>query len=120
MPGRLVEALNLNIIDFASGTADVPAESHDFLDQSAKAIVGAPAGTVLEVGGHADSTGSAAADQALSEQRASAVRDYLVRQGVNPASLTATGYGAVKPVPDTATDEGRFSHPAHRVSASVR
>ena len=108
--GQLVEALNLSIINFAPGKADLPAESRDILDQSAKAIKGAPAGTVLEVGGHADNTGDATANQALSARRAEAVRDYLVRQGVEPGSLTAKGYGSSKPVADNSTEDGRFKN----------
>jgi outer membrane protein OmpA-like peptidoglycan-associated protein/uncharacterized protein YidB (DUF937 family) len=105
---QLVDALNLNIINFASGTSDVPAESREILDQSARAIAGAPAGTVLEIGGHTDNTGQPAANEALSARRASAVREYLIRQGVSPGRLTAKGYGAEQPVAGNATEAGRF------------
>jgi outer membrane protein OmpA-like peptidoglycan-associated protein len=104
----LTEALNLNVINFASGSAAIPSESHAILDQSAKAIEGSAAGTVLEVGGHTDNTGAPAANEALSARRAAAVRDYLVKQGVKPAMLTAKGYGASKPVADNGTADGRF------------
>ena len=106
----LTEALNLNVINFASGSAAIPSESHAILDQSAKAIEGAPAGTVLEVGGHTDNTGAPAANEALSARRAAAVRDYLVKQGVKPAMLNAKGYGASKPVADNTTADGRFKN----------
>ena len=114
---QLVEALNLNIINFASGKADIPAESREILDQSAKAIAGAPAGTILEIGGHTDNSGSAAANEALSARRAAAVRDYLLRQGVAPGTLTAKGYGAGKAVADNATEDGRFQN--RRIEFSV-
>ena len=105
---QLVEALNLNIINFASGKADIPAQSRVILDQSAKAIAGAPAGTVLEIGGHTDNSGRPQANEALSARRAAAVRDYLIRQGVKPTTLVAKGYGAGKPVADNGTADGRF------------
>jgi outer membrane protein OmpA-like peptidoglycan-associated protein/uncharacterized protein YidB (DUF937 family) len=105
---QLVEALNLNIINFASGASDVPAESRGILDQSAKAIAGAPAGTVLEIGGHTDNTGRPAANEALSARRAVAVRAYLLRQGVSADRLRAKGHGANQPIADNATDAGRF------------
>lgn len=106
--GDLVEALNLNIINFPSGSAAIPAESHAILEQSAKAIKGAPKGTVLEVGGHTDNTGNAASNLKLSEERAQAVRKYLIDQGVQSEALTAKGYGPAKPVADDASEDGRF------------
>ncbi len=105
---QLVSALNLNIVNFGSGSAALPAESRAVLDRSAQAIRGAPAGTVLQVGGHTDNTGNAAANQRLSQQRADAVRRYLITQGVADASLTARGFGSANPVADNSTDAGRF------------
>lgn len=105
---QLTEALNLNIVNFASGSATLPAESRGVLDRSAEAIRGAPDGTVLQVGGHTDNTGDPAANQRLSEQRAKAVRDYLVERGVAAASLTARGFGSSNPVADNSTEAGRF------------
>ena len=105
---QLTEALNLNIVNFASGSAALPAESRGVLDRSAQAIRGAPDGTVLQVGGHTDNTGDPAANQRLSQQRAEAVRDYLVARGVPAASLTARGFGSADPVADNATEAGRF------------
>jgi outer membrane protein OmpA-like peptidoglycan-associated protein/uncharacterized protein YidB (DUF937 family) len=107
---QLVEALNLNIINFAPGKAEIPPQSSDILDQSGKAIAGAPAGTVLEIGGHTDNTGRPEANDALSARRAAAVREYLVRQGVKPATLVAKGYGASKPVSDNSTADGWFQN----------
>ena len=43
----------------------------------------------------------------LSEQRAAAVRAYLVRQGVDAGRLTTAGFGASRPVADNATELGR-------------
>ena len=105
---QLTDALNLNIVNFASGSAALPAESRGVLDRSAQAIRGAPDGTVLQVGGHTDNTGDPAANQRLSQQRAEAVRDYLVGRGVPAASLTARGFGSSDPVADNATEAGRF------------
>ena len=105
---QLVDALNLNIVNFASGSAALPAESRGVLDRSAEAIRGAPEGTVLQVGGHTDNTGNAAANQRLSQQRADAVRRYLVGRGVPEASLRARGFGPANPVADNSTEAGRF------------
>ena len=105
---QLTEALNLNIVNFSSGSAVLPAESRSVLDRSAEAIRGAPEGTVLQVGGHTDNTGDAAANQRLSRERARAVRDYLVERGVPAAALTVRGFGSSDPVAANDTDAGRF------------
>ena len=46
----------------------------------------------------------------LSQRRASAVRDYLISQGVAAERLTAKGYGEASPVADNNTEEGRFKN----------
>lgn len=115
---QLVDALNLQVINFPTGSADLPADSYDFLNKAAAGLKAAPAGAVIDVGGHTDNTGDASANRTLSQQRADAVRNYLVQQGVNPGMLTATGYGDTKPVASNDTDEGRFHN--RRIEFSVR
>ncbi len=61
----------------------------------------------IEVGGHTDNVGNDAANQVLSAQRAKAVRDFLVDQGIDAARVEAKGYGETKPVAGNDTDEGR-------------
>lgn len=61
----------------------------------------------VEVGGHTDDVGADAANLKLSEQRANAVRDHLVAQGIDAARITARGYGETKPVADNKTEQGR-------------
>ena len=61
----------------------------------------------LTIEGHTDNSGSAVVNQTLSEQRASAVRDFLVNQGLDSGSLSAQGLGTNNPVADNGTVEGR-------------
>jgi outer membrane protein OmpA-like peptidoglycan-associated protein len=62
----------------------------------------------LAIEGHTDNVGQAAANRALSEKRAAAVKAYLVsRHGVDAARLEAKGFGADKPVAPNADDAGR-------------
>lgn len=57
--------------------------------------------------GHTDSTGPAAHNQTLSENRARSVTNYLARQGVSAQRLTSEGRGATDPIADNSTVAGR-------------
>lgn len=70
-------------------------------------ILAADPDLAVEVQGHTDSTGDAARNQRLSEQRAQAVRGYLIAHGVEQARLTAMGYGSAQPVAPDDTPPGR-------------
>jgi outer membrane protein OmpA-like peptidoglycan-associated protein/ferritin-like metal-binding protein YciE len=105
---ELVSALNLEIINFAKGSAEIPAQSYDFLNQAAIAIKAAPSGTVIEIDGHTDNTGDAESNLQLSQQRALAVQNYLVMKGVDESALTVKGSGEKDPVASNETEEGKF------------
>jgi outer membrane protein OmpA-like peptidoglycan-associated protein len=70
-------------------------------------ILQAYPGLKLQVEGYTDSVGSDEYNQKLSENRADAVRDFLITQGVQTDNITGTGYGKAKPVADNATAQGR-------------
>jgi hypothetical protein len=61
----------------------------------------------VEISGHTDNTGSEAYNQALSEQRAQAVVDYLVGKGISKDQLDSRGYGDRQPVEENSTEAGR-------------
>lgn len=61
----------------------------------------------VTIEGHTDSVGSDASNQALSEKRAAAVRDYLVSRGVPAGRMTVTGLGETTPVATNDTAAGR-------------
>ena len=65
------------------------------------------AGLKIEVEGHTDSIGSDEYNLKLSEERANAVRSYLVAQGINADNVTARGLGKSSPVADNANPAGR-------------
>lgn len=100
-------ALNMQIINFATGSAAIPEANKSILDQAA-ALVQRANQVHLTVQGHTDSTGNADANKKLSQKRAQAVVDYLVSKGVDPAQLQAVGYGQERPKADNVTDEGKF------------
>ncbi|TFH48977.1 MAG: flagellar motor protein MotB, partial [Bacteroidia bacterium] len=62
---------------------------------------------VVEVGGHTDSDGTEEHNQILSENRARAVREYLVKRGIAPERIFSHGYGESKPVSDNITAAGK-------------
>jgi outer membrane protein OmpA-like peptidoglycan-associated protein len=70
-------------------------------------IVLAHPGLRITVEGHTDSVGGDDYNMKLSENRAGAVRTYLVGQGLNSDSVTAAGFGKTRPVADNSTAAGR-------------
>ncbi|MBD9456947.1 OmpA family protein [Pseudomonas sp. PDM05] len=73
--------------------------------------------THVEVAGHTDSVGPDAYNQKLSQRRADAVKQVLVKDGVAANRVTSVGYGESRPVADNATEAGRAVN--RRVEASV-
>ncbi|SDS37447.1 OmpA family protein [Winogradskyella sediminis] len=57
--------------------------------------------------GHTDSDGSKSMNQALSERRANAVRDYLIANGISSERLTAAGFGESNPIASNRTRAGK-------------
>lgn len=109
-PQEVVDALNLSIINFATGKSDIPADNKAILQKASEMLKTAPAGTTIEVGGHTDNVGNAAANQKLSENRANAVMKELQSLGVKADMLSAKGYGNTKPKADNSTEQGRFQN----------
>jgi outer membrane protein OmpA-like peptidoglycan-associated protein len=92
---------------FATGSATIEGESTPTLQEIADMLTTHPDLKLL-IEGHTDNVGSAAANQALSEQRAAAVKQYLVsKNGIAAARLQTKGYGASKPAASNDTPAGR-------------
>lgn len=64
-------------------------------------------GKPVEISGHTDNVGDDESNRILSEYRANAVRNYLVKLGVDKSLLTVRGYGETRPVATNSTPEGR-------------
>ncbi|MEL6398175.1 MAG: OmpA family protein [Cyanobacteria bacterium J06607_6] len=79
-------------VHFALDQSNISAASAEILDQIAAAMITYPS-LVVELRGHTDPRASDAYNQALSERRALAARDYLVRQGVAPERMRITPLG---------------------------
>jgi len=104
-PSELGEALELEPITFELGSSVIAAESEAELDQVVDYLLANP--TNIEIGGHTDSDGAADFNQTLSEERADAVRQYLINNGVPADSIDAVGYGQSKPIAPNDTDDNK-------------
>lgn len=105
----LVRALNLQIINFATDSAEIPAENQEILDLAAQKMAALPDAT-LKIIGHTDNQASHEYNKDLSEKRAAAVRDYLVSKGVPAERLSVEGASYDHPVASNATEQGRFQN----------
>lgn len=106
-PEDIARALNIQIINFGSGSKTIPQVNKDVLDDAAALIKKVP-NVQLDVEGYTDSTGSAELNKNLSQRRAQSVVDYLVSKGVEKEKLKAVGYGQENPIADNVTDQGKF------------
>ena len=100
------DLLALGRIRFETGKANIDRDSYGLLDRLVETALRCPSASV-EVSGHTDSDGDEAANMALSERRAQAVVDYLMRAGLPGERLKAIGYGETKPVASNDTEEGK-------------
>jgi OmpA-OmpF porin, OOP family len=111
------ELLGKGRIRFVSGRANIDPDSAGLLDRLIETALRCP-GANIEVGGHTDAAGEDAANQALSEKRAQAVVDYLVKAGLPASRFTAVGYGSTQPVGDNNTEDGKAQN--RRIEFLVR
>ena len=105
------------VILFERAKADLKSESRSTLDRLAQAARGCP-GYVIEVEGHTDAEGTPERNKALSERRASAVRNYLAEAGIEGERLRAIGYGETQPVAPNDTPENRAKN--RRIEFAVK
>ena len=96
--------------------ASLKANSRDSITTLANYLIKNPDRKVI-VEGYTDSKGSAAYNQGLSERRANAVKNALVRAGVEPSRIVAQGYGKKYPVASNATNSGRAQN--RRVEVTI-
>ena len=87
----------LPTVKFQLGTAELLPEARPALDQLAGELRARPE-VRLRVAGHTDQVGEPAKNLTLSEQRAAAVKEYLVATGIDAGRITAAGYGDARPL----------------------
>ena len=93
-------------IRFEPGKADLSPDSLGLLDRLTETALRCPAANI-EIAGHTDADGDADQNQALSEKRAQAVMDFLVRGGLPASRLTSVGHGSSQPIAGNNSDDGK-------------
>ena len=96
----------LHNVFFATGSAELLASSDQELDRLQSFLEANP-DIRIEIRGHTDNTGSDAINQQLSVDRAKAVFDYLIDEGIPKYRLSYRGFGASRPIASNETAEGR-------------
>jgi outer membrane protein OmpA-like peptidoglycan-associated protein/tetratricopeptide (TPR) repeat protein len=96
----------LNNILFETGKSILTQGSYTELDRLLN-IMTENAMMKIEISGHTDKTGSEPLNFKLSQARAKAVVDYLVKKGVDQARIEFRGYGSLQPISDNTTSAGR-------------
>jgi OmpA-OmpF porin, OOP family len=104
-------------IRFESGRATIDPDSAGLLDRLIETALRCPSANI-EIAGHTDADGEDGFNQALSEKRAQAVTDFLVKAGLPAERFTAMGYGSTQPVASNDTEEGKAQN--RRIDFVVR
>ncbi len=116
---EVIEKINFAAknVFFATGSYKLLAKSNKSLD-AVVALLKADESLMIDIDGHTDSQGSDESNQVLSDNRAGAVKNYLIAKGIDASRLKSTGYGETKPVADNKTAAGRAKN--RRTEMTVR
>ena len=106
IPIKVGTKVVLHNLFFATNKTQILPESEQALDELSTFMSQHPA-LAIRITGHTDNVGSDQANQILSEGRANAVRDELIKRGVASDRIEAEGKGESEPIADNATEEGR-------------
>jgi OmpA-OmpF porin, OOP family len=93
-------------INFDTGKSIIKPESQPTIDQIA-ALMKGHGDIKVSIEGHTDNVGTAASNKTLSEQRAKAVLDAVVKQGIAADRMSAVGWGQERPIADNRSEDGR-------------
>lgn len=108
MPNPLKDLLakSLSDLNFKTGSSEITQSSFSFLDEVASSLSQYPE-LLLSLVGHTDSQGTDEYNNKLSNDRANAVRTYLISKGIAENKITAQGKGESEPIATNDTPEGR-------------
>ncbi len=100
----------LEKIEFDFDRATIKPVSDPIIDAVAKVMTDNPEIRLIEIQGHTDNKGSPFYNRLLSDRRAKAVKDALIKRGVSAKRLRSKGYGQAQPIADNDSNEGRATN----------
>lgn len=106
-PRDVARALSLQVINFELDKAIIPDVNKPLLDRAVQIMEQVPDMELMIIG-HTDKLASNAYNMELSQERADAVKEYMVSQGADASKLQTTGKGETDPIADNSTEQGRF------------
>jgi len=110
------DRFDLKGVNFATGKAELLSSSFKILETTVKGLQ--KYDTVkVEISGHTDSDGGLEYNDKLSQARAEAVRNYLIKKGIAENRITAVGYGYSRPRADNRTEKGKAQN--RRIEISI-
>ena len=93
-------------IEFETGASTIKSSSFKLLDEIFESAIVAE-GLKVGIYGHTDNVGSDEKNIPLSEQRANAVKNYMLKKGMKESRIETKGYGSTKPIASNDTQEGK-------------
>ncbi len=108
-PPKVIDRLTIHV-NFDFDKSDIRAADTAELQKAVDFVKKYP-GYKVSLEGHTDAIGTEKYNQGLSERRAAAVKEYLLKQGVADGQrITTAGFGKTKPIADNSTEKGRFEN----------
>ncbi len=95
---KINDILNTNPVYFKRNSNEISLESKNILDKIIDIVNQNTEALSLEVSGHTDASGKASYNKWLSQQRAKAVKEYLIKNNIKAKNINAVGYGEERPV----------------------
>lgn len=99
-------AIELSTIEFNTGSSQLTLAKNRELDQLAEELISKPA-IRIKIDGHTDNVGNEADNKRLSDERAAAVKSYLLGHGVASSRIITEGFGSSKPLASNDSEDGR-------------
>lgn len=106
---EMASSITLDDLHFATGKSMISANSYSGLNDLTDYLKRKKDIRIL-IGGHTDNVGDPVANLKLSEARALAVKDYLIKKGISTTRLISKGYGEARPIADNSSSEGRSTN----------
>ena len=103
---EMSNSITLDDLHFETGKSSIKANSYEMLNQLADYLKNR-SDLKIEIAGHTDNVGNEDANMILSQKRAEAVKNYLIKKGVPASRLTSKGYGESRPLETNETAQGR-------------